>query len=106
MDVIFASVRLQLNLLYLDDIVVFSRSLAVHIEQVRRVLRLLYEAVVTIKLKKCKFFAETVDYVGHAIRPGRLEHAEHATETVTQRSIWELNTFMFRKVKRVYLIMF
>lgn len=41
MDVILASGRCQFTLVYLKDIVVFSKSPADHIEQVRRVLELL-----------------------------------------------------------------
>lgn len=62
MDVIPSSVRWQSGLVYLDNIVVFAKSSQNHIEQVRRVSRLLYGAGVTLKLKKCKFFAYTINY--------------------------------------------
>lgn len=61
----------------MDDTVVSSRSPPDHIEQFRRVLQVFYEACVTVKLKKCKYFAETIDYLSHVIRPGRLVFAEH-----------------------------
>jgi RNase H-like domain found in reverse transcriptase len=43
------------------------------------VLTLLQVAVLSLKLKKCHFFAETVHYLGHVIRPGRLGVAEKNT---------------------------
>lgn len=56
MDVFLASDRRQFALLYVEDLIVFSNSPADHIEHVWRVLRLLYEAGVTIGLKKCRTF--------------------------------------------------
>lgn len=56
-----ASMRWQFALVYLDDIVVFSKSLEVHTGQVRRVLRLLYKSRATLQSWKYKFFAGTTD---------------------------------------------
>lgn len=56
MNVIVASVRWLLAVIYLDDIAVFSQSPMGRIEQVQRVMRLLYEAGVTPKLNKCVTF--------------------------------------------------
>lgn len=64
MDVIPALLRWQFALVSLQDILVFSKSPEVHIEQFRRVLRLLFKAVVLLKLKKYMSFAETIDYQG------------------------------------------
>lgn len=82
MDGIFASVPWQFAVVYMDDIVVFSKLPKNHIEQGRCVLRKLYKAGVTLKLKKGKFFTETIDYLGHVIRPGSVELAGHITDTV------------------------
>ena len=42
---------------------------------VREVLRLLHTAGVSLKLAKCAIFDTSVTYIGHVIRPGRLEVA-------------------------------
>lgn len=47
-----------------------------------RVLGLMYETGVTLNPKKCKLFAETVDYLDHIIGPGRLELTQHITYAV------------------------
>lgn len=52
------------------------------IEEVQRVLPLLYEVAVKLKLKKSKFYAETIYYMGYVIRPNCLELAKGRTETV------------------------
>ena len=40
---------------YLDDILVFSKDLESHVQQVRRVLNLLWENKLFVKLEKCQF---------------------------------------------------
>lgn len=66
----------------MEENVVFSKSLDNYIEKVCCVSRLMCKARVTLKLKKCKFFDETVNNLGHSIRPGRLEHAKRTMDAV------------------------
>ncbi len=82
-------------LVYLDDVIAFSRTIEEHFEHLQDVLRLLEEAGVTLKLKKCQLFCDTVDYLGHVIRPGRLALAEKNTRALkeakhpqTQTELW------------------
>lgn len=84
MDVIIAPVPWPFALVYLHDILVFSKLSAGRIEQDRRVLRLLHEAGVTLKLKNYKLFTATTGYLGHFIRPGRLEVEERTTDSVAK----------------------
>lgn len=60
MDVVLASMKWQLALVYLDEIIAFLRTPKEHIVHVRRTLQLLYEAGVNVKLKKCKFFRKSL----------------------------------------------
>lgn len=83
-DVIVVSVRVQFALSYLDDILVFSKSPQDHIVQVRRVLRILYNTAIALKLKSYKFFAESIDYISQIIRLGRLEHVKNTSEAVAK----------------------
>ena len=73
LDIILAGYRWQTCLVYLDDVIVFSRNEEDHIRHVREVLTALRDAGVTLKLRKCEFFTTSVKYLGHIIRPGRLE---------------------------------
>lgn len=47
-------------------------------------MRLLYKFGVTLNVEKCKFFAETIDYLRHVIRHARLEFAENTVEAVVK----------------------
>ena len=62
----------QSCLIYLDDVIVYSKTEEWHVGHVDHVLRLLREARVPLRLPKCRFFRTTVEYLGHKIKPGRL----------------------------------
>lgn len=54
-------------LVYLDDIIVYSKTFKDHLRHVERVMLLLEKAVLQIKLKKCKFFQKKLKFLGHEI---------------------------------------
>lgn len=66
---------LKIYSVHLHYIVAFLKAPLDHIEQVQRVLGLLYKASATPRLKKCKLLAETNDYFGYISKPGHLELA-------------------------------
>ncbi len=69
-------------------------------------MSLLGKAGVSLKLEKCHFFKESVDYLGHVIRPGRLSLAERNTRALREvkhpSSQTELRSFfgMFNVYRR------
>jgi transposase InsO family protein len=52
---------------YLDDILIFSPSLQVHVQHVRRVLQRLLENRLFVKAEKCMFHAQSVTFLGSVI---------------------------------------
>ena len=68
--------------MYLDDIIIFSNSLEEHSTHVQQVLKVLQDARLSLKLEKCNFFADSVDYFGHVIRSGLLAVAEKNTDAI------------------------
>jgi len=76
MGMILAGVKWQICSVYLDDVIVFSRSQEEHLQHLDEVLTLLGKARVTLKAAKCQFCQEEVEYVGHVIRPGRVQVLE------------------------------
>ncbi len=83
-DIILAGVKWQHCFVYLDDVIVFSNEVESHLRHLDKVLRLLGDAGISLKLKKCQFFKESVDYLGHVIRSGRLELAEKNTRALRE----------------------
>lgn len=68
--------------MYLDDIVVYSKSLEEHIGHIRRNLTLFNDAGATLRLKNCKFFIDKNDYRGLVIRPRCVEISSHTTDDI------------------------
>ena len=100
LDIILSGVRWKTCLVYIEDVVIFSKTEKEHFAQVRHVLTLLEEAGVKLKLKKCFFFHQRVEYLGHVITPGRLSVANDAKATCAVReatfpeSIMQLRSFL------------
>lgn len=57
----------DIGFVYLDDIVVMGDTWETHCDNIRRVLHRLQEANLSLKLSKCSFFKEEVEYLGHVI---------------------------------------
>ena len=52
---------------YLDDIIIFSRTLQEHLLHIRKVFKKLWSAKLTIKMSKCNFFSKEIQYLGHIL---------------------------------------
>ncbi len=52
---------------YLDDILVYSPNMAVHLDHLRRVFQLLDSHGLVINPAKCVFAADTVEFLGHQV---------------------------------------
>jgi Reverse transcriptase (RNA-dependent DNA polymerase)/RNase H-like domain found in reverse transcriptase len=72
MDVILSAVRWQRCLCYLDDIIVFSSSMEIYVEDLDKVLSPLRDAGVSLRLDKFHFFRRCVNNLGHVIEPVKL----------------------------------
>ncbi|KAL0293279.1 UNVERIFIED_CONTAM: Retrovirus-related Pol polyprotein from transposon gypsy [Sesamum radiatum] len=57
---------------YLDGIVIYSRTLAEHVEHLRQVLARLREYELYAKGSKCSFAQETISFLGHIVERGRI----------------------------------
>src|ERR1044072_6068462 len=55
-------------MVYLDDIIIYSKeSLEEHIRHIEEVFKLLNQAILQIKIKKCKFFETKIKFLDHEI---------------------------------------
>ena len=54
-------------LVYLDDILIFSKTEEEHLEHLRQVLDLLREHRFYAKISKCHFFKDELEYLGHIV---------------------------------------
>ena len=81
-DIVLSRVKWQYALVYLDDVIIYSKTLREHFTHLRTILDLLQEAGVSLKLPKCHFFQASVDYLGHVIRPGKLEVSTRTCDAI------------------------
>ena len=72
LDMILSRYKSKTCLVHIDDVIIYSKSVEEHIRHVDEVLTALKKAGVTLKKNKCTFFSDTVEYLGHVIKPGRL----------------------------------
>ncbi|KAL1281970.1 hypothetical protein QQF64_000773 [Cirrhinus molitorella] len=98
MERLFGDQRCQSLLLYLDDVVVFSSSIAQHLERLAMVLDRLEKEGLKVKLEKCAFFRSEVKYLGHVISAQGVATDPGKIEAVAQwrrpETVSELRTFL------------
>ena len=69
---------------YLDDILIFSRTLEEHQEHLRMVMERIVAAGLKLNLEKCKFIQPEVEYLGHIITPQGLRIATRHLKAVEE----------------------
>src|SRR5215208_3160976 len=57
----------RICVVYLDDVIIYSKTIENHISNVRTVFELIRKAVLQIKQKKCQFFKKVISFLGHRI---------------------------------------
>jgi Reverse transcriptase (RNA-dependent DNA polymerase)/RNase H-like domain found in reverse transcriptase len=67
MDKILREYINEFVVVYLDDIMIYSDSFENHVKHVREVLERLKRANLILKLKKCKFGEQNIEFLGHII---------------------------------------
>lgn len=105
MNAALSEVKWQFVLVSLYNIVIFSRAATEQIDHFSHDLPILWDAEVTLKLMKCNFVMETMDYLFHLSPPVRVKIASHTTADIKELSypqnVTELKTFLgFRMVFR------
>jgi hypothetical protein len=67
MNSIFKECVDEFVVIYLDDILVFSRSETEHELHLETVLRILQANNLFVKLSKCRFFSSSIEFLGHIV---------------------------------------
>jgi hypothetical protein len=85
-------------LVFLDDILIYSKTLEEHKQHVRRVLDALREQKLFAKESKCEFFKHEVEFLGHIVGREGVRMMEDKVEAVrawpTPRSVRDVRAFL------------
>ncbi len=71
-------------LAYLDDIVVFSKTVSEHIHQIRQVLEVHRKFGMKLKLSKCKILRREVEYLGHLVSEAGIQMIPSYVERILE----------------------
>lgn len=72
-NIVLTNFKSKTCLVYMDDVFIYSNSVDEHINHIDEILSTLVDAGVTLRISKCTFSNDKVEYLGHAICPGKLE---------------------------------
>ena len=73
MESCLGDMHLKWVIIYLDDIIIFSKFPKEHIQRLRGVFQNLHEAGLKLKPQKCKFFKTRISYLGHIVTRDGIE---------------------------------
>ena len=65
--------NLMYALIYLDDMIIYSKTEDEHLVRLRAVLERFMENGLKLKLSKCNFFRMEINYLGHKVSVARME---------------------------------
>ena len=90
--------NLTYALIYLDDVIVFSRTEMEHLERLRAVLERFREQNLRLKPSKCEFFKEEITYLAHrvskeGVRPS-LENLQAIAEFPPPENYTDIRAFL------------
>src|SRR5215469_12885338 len=69
-------------IVYLDDILVFSKDKAQHLQDLRKVFQILRDNQLYANPKKCEFFRESLQFLGHVVTNQGIMTDPSKTDTI------------------------
>nr|VZI47949.1 unnamed protein product [Spirometra erinaceieuropaei] len=82
MQVVLAHLYPQQCLVYLDDVIVFGRTIAQHNQNLYAVLEALREAGLRLNPQKCQFLRHQVSYLGHEVSAAGIRVAPEKIDAI------------------------
>ena len=82
MECVLRNLTYKICLIYLDDILVYSKTFEEHLSHLRQVFDRLRHANLRLKPSKCKFACTKVNYLGHVVSPEGIAPDDDKISTV------------------------
>ena len=86
MDVVLAGFKWNVCLVYLDDIIIFSKSFTEHLKHLHSVLACIRKVGLRLKPEKCFFGLSEITYLGHVISADGVKPTEKNVNAIAQFS--------------------
>jgi len=67
---------------YLDDILIYSDDIMQHRSYIKEVLKRLRKVGLYMKAEKCKFYSDSVKYLGYVLSPSGLTMSDTKMKTI------------------------
>lgn len=81
---ILKEAKIKYAIVYMDDILIPSKDFEEGLLRLEEVLQLLKEGGLTLKLSKCHFFLDTVDFLGFEVSAGGIRPGSRKSEAVSK----------------------
>ncbi|GBG78711.1 hypothetical protein CBR_g27936 [Chara braunii] len=98
MDKVFCNQINRFVIVYLDDILIFSKSMEEHMRHLEEVMQILKDAQLHLNLEKSEFGRDKVIYLGHRLSATRLEPEATKVEVIRKwpqpANVRELRSFL------------
>jgi len=98
MDLVLCGLTYETCLVYLDDIIVFSRDFDSHLDRLREIFSRLRAANLKVHIKKCSLFQRRVNFLGHVLTETGIEVQREKVKAVqswpTPCNLTEVRSFV------------
>jgi hypothetical protein len=94
MNKVFMEYLDKFVVVFIDDILVYSRSEEEHEEHLRLALQKLQENQLYSKLSKCEFWMKQVAFLGHVISKGGISEVQDVLSWNTPTSVGDIRSFL------------
>ncbi|PAA46205.1 hypothetical protein BOX15_Mlig001265g10 [Macrostomum lignano] len=98
MNVVLGKLCWKTCLVYLDDLLVWSRTVEEHLERLQTVFRRLRAANIKLKPKKCAFLLKSVTFLGHVVSADGIatspEKIAEIRDWPTPKNVKEVRSFL------------
>jgi hypothetical protein len=98
MNNLLQSVIYKCALVYLDDVIIYSRTIEDHVKHLQAVFDLLRKGGLKVKLSKCTFLQKSVKYLGHIISEEGLRPDPKLTKAIenypTPQNMSQVKSFL------------
>ena len=98
MNRVFKKYLDKFGIVFIDDILIYSRSKEDHVEHLRMVLKILKQKKLYAKFKKCEFWLDKIAFLGHivssegiSVDPSKVEAVENWPRP---KSVSEVRSFL------------